>query len=67
MFSVRVSSSNVPSKMLDVIGYYANELAMVDINSLAGGSHYSHPCVGPFLPHEEELYNKLVYPYWGLY
>ena len=57
---VRSSSDNVPSKMLDVIGYFVSQLAMVDINSLAGGSHYSQPCVVPFLPHEEELYNKLV-------
>ena len=46
--------------MLDVIGYFVSQLAMLDINSLAGGSNYSQPCVAPFLPHEEELYNKLV-------
>lgn len=54
------SSNNVPSKILDVIGYFVSQLAMVDINGLARGDHYSQPCVVPFLPHEEELYNKLV-------
>ena len=58
---VRSSSDNVPSKMLDVIGYFVSQLAMVNINGLAGGGHYSQPCVVPFLPHEEELYNKLVH------
>ena len=60
IFSVKTSSDNVLSKMLDVIGYFVSHLAMVDISSLAGGSHYSQPCVVPFLPHEEEVYNKLV-------
>jgi len=51
------SSSGVPSTMLDVIGYFVSHLAMVDISSLATGHHsYSEA----FLPHEEELYNKLV-------
>ena len=57
---VRSSSDNIPSRMLDVIGYFVSQLAMVDISGLAGGSHYSQPSVVPFLPHEEELYNKLV-------
>ena len=60
VFSVKTSSDNVPSKTLDVIGYFVSHLAMVDVSSLAGGIHYSQPCVVPFLPHEEELYNKLV-------
>ena len=47
--------------MLDVIGYYVNQLAMLDIGSLAGSDHYSQPYNDPFLPHEEELYNKLVH------
>lgn len=61
VFSVKSSSDKVTSKVLDVIGYFVSKLAMVDINSLAGGSHYSQPCIMPFLPHEEELYNKLVH------
>ena len=44
--------------MLDVIGHFVSELAMVDMNSLAAS--YSQSPVMMFLPHEEELYNKLV-------
>ena len=59
---VKSSSDNVPSKMLDVIGYFVRQLAMLDIGSLAAESgHYSKPYNAPFLPHEEELYNKLVH------
>ena len=48
--------------MLDVIGYFVKQLVILDISSLAGGSgHYSQPYNAPFLPHEEELYNKLVH------
>ena len=57
VFTVK-SSNNVASKMLDVIGYFTSQLAMVNINSLASGSYYSQPCVTPFLPHEEEVYDK---------
>ena len=59
---VKSSSDKVPSKMLDVIGYFVKQLVILDISSLAGGSgHYSQPYNAPFLPHEEELYNKLVH------
>ena len=60
VFSVKLSSDNIPSKMLDVIGYFVTQLAMVNINGVATDGHYSHPSTMPFLPHEEELYNKLV-------
>lgn len=59
VFSVK-SSDNIPSKTLDVIGYFVSQLAMVDINGLANSSHYSKSYAEPFLPHDEEVYNKLV-------
>ena len=55
---VKPSSGAALSKLLDVIDYFVSHLAMTDVMTLATSGHYTQTYTEPFLPHEEELYNK---------
>ncbi|XP_065898419.1 DNA-dependent protein kinase catalytic subunit-like isoform X2 [Dysidea avara] len=58
VFGLKPSSGAALSKLLDVIDYFVSHLAMTDVMTLATSGHYTQTYTEPFLPHEEELYNK---------
>jgi len=55
---VKPSSGAKASNLLDVVGYFVSHLAMTNITTLAASGHYVQTYTEPFLPHEEEVYNK---------